>query len=94
MDNYKKQLELYQITFSQLQNDDEIAQLDDYLHQLLQLKTTDELIGYYSATKHFNIVLDKFEKEMHLIANIDSLKSKLIIYFTQELVRKYKMRLF
>jgi len=93
MNNYKKELELYKITLSEIQNNDEITQLNNYLYQLLQLKTTDELIGYYSVTKHFNIILEKFEKEMYFIANIDLLKSRLINYFREELDRKYKMRL-
>ena len=90
MDRLKKELELYHKTFSKLQKDDEMVQLNNYLYQLLQLKTIDELIGYYSVTKHFNISLKKFEKEMYLISNIDMLKSRLITYFTEELARKFK----
>ena len=90
MDKFNIELEQYHKTFAQLQKDDEMLQIDEYLYQLLNLNTTNELISYYLVTKNFNITIAKFEKEMYLIANIDNLKSRLITYFTEELIRKFK----
>jgi len=91
MDKFKTELVLFQKSFSQIaKDDDEMLQLNQYLFQLLQLTTINELIGYYTVTKRYNIILAEFEEEMYKIDEIDRLKSKLIISFAKELDKRVK----
>lgn len=89
-EEFLKELECFQNIFSQVNKDDEVYQLGAYLKQLLALDTCDEVINYYSVTKKDNITLLNFEKKMNLFDNVDTLKSNLIVCFTDNLAEKYK----
>ena len=70
--------------------DDETLCLIGYLNQLLALKTCDEIVFYYNATKTDNIVLFDFEKKMKSFDDIDTIKSYLLFCFADGLTKYNK----
>ena len=89
MKRYTQELDNFYKLYNTKPVSDELTYLLSYLNQLLNLNTTEEISGYYEATKEHNYTLASFEKEIGMFDDVDSLKARLIECFTNLLRRKF-----
>lgn len=87
--DYESELLYFKNLCSKMRQDDEAKALKSYLFELLDFNTTNDIIGYYIATKRHNIILKNFETDMNTFDDVSVLKKVLISCFIDELLKKY-----